>query len=222
MAQLWQFNMQLLFKILLFSVFSNFCNAASLIQLPPANRISLPSNSTNISTIGSPRFIDVIKFEYEQITTQYSHTFLIGIQVQLSNAQYSSIRMIFTNIARTRDNGLIVSLGPNGQWSNPLIVNRDYGAGNKILFRPALTLDILDAQKILRSKYPRAQYTAVYLYQPKMLGGRMDQPYWIFGMVDSILWDKYLWVGVVNFQVSGTNEIPESVTRGIPGYPTVA
>ena len=79
------------------------------------------------------------------------------------------------------------------------------------MFLDALSLDIVDAWKLLKTKYPRAQFTGVLIYSPKKFEGRVEQPYWIFLMTKSTLWSSYLWVGVRDWSVSSSEVLPQSV-----------
>ena len=219
MTWLWKFNMRSLLNLFSILFILNYSNAASVIGLSQDDRVWPNSNLTDLSAVSaSRRFIDAIKDLNSQITAQSPRTFLVGVRAKYeSPTRYTHVMIIFTNIARSQDKGLVVTLAPDRQWRKPVPENIDFGVGNKYLLGTALSFDITDAQNILKMKYPRAQYTAFYLYWPRQLGGLSDQPYWIFAMTRSILWDKYLWVGTTDFTVSATNSIPESVTRGSGG-----
>ena len=232
MVQLGRLYIQSLLKLLMMLIILSHGNAASPIRLPqidglfPISNLTgiSASNATDLSATNNRRFIDVVKEVYSDITARYRHAYLIGVRAKLSDSgQLTSLRVIFSDVARTNDRGIVVTMGPGGQWNKPLIQDKDYGVGNKYMFRPALVLDVTDANKILKTKYPRAQYTAVFLYHPKQFHDFADQPYWIFTMKYSLLWNNYLWVGVYDWKVVASNDLPQSVIEsGGAAYVTVS
>ena len=228
MSHFWKCSILSLLQLLLISVILKYSNAASLIHPPQADGIWPNSNFTDLSASNNRRFIQAVKMAYDAVTASYPKAYLVGLHANTigpaPTTRYSGVRLYFTNLARPadKDRGIIVSMGPNGRWNKPVFRNEDYGVGNKYLFRSVLALDVSDADTILRKRYPRADYKAFYLYQPMQLSGMADQPYWIFSMVNSILWDQYLWVGVYDWKVGSTNALPESVTRASSGMLTVS
>lgn len=210
--------MQWLLKLLMTLMFVNNCNAASLIRPPPLDELLPNPNLTNIASpistetlaAGTQNINDILKEGYAGVRAQYPKAFLVGVRIKVSGLnKYQSVRMIFNNIARAQDKGIVLLLGPGGVWLQPRFVSRDYGVGNKYIFTISPALRDVDA--ILRTRYPRATYTEISLFYPKQNFGRAEQPYWIFTMVDSIFWDKYTWVGAIDHSVSESHEIPESI-----------
>lgn len=214
--------MHLLFKLLMISIILHQSNAASLLRLPlrideylhvfNSSTISSP-NSTDLSANSNRRFIDAVKETYDGITAGYPHAYLIGVRARVAGpGRWQHFRVFFTNIARAKDRGIVVSMGQNDQWKRPSIKNQDYAWGNKYMFRPALSLDIKNADDILRAKHPTAAYTEVYLYHPKKFHDFADQPYWIFVLEPRFIWAKYVFVWVYDWTVRRSNNLPESVT----------
>ncbi|KAL6712911.1 hypothetical protein ACLMJK_009466 [Lecanora helva] len=179
------------------------------------NSTALPYNSTALETNGN-RFIDKIKDLTENISLKYPSAYLIMLWggVNPTTGKYTTIQAAFNDVARRRNRALIVTLGSDGWWQVPVIKDLDFSSTNKYLFRSALALDVLDAVKLMKRRFPRAQFTNFGLYWPKRALGMRDQPYWMFTMVRSVMWDKYVFVGVFDFQVSQSNTFPESGVGG--------
>ena len=201
-------------------------NTASLIQTP--DPIGLPildgvlplsnltansaSNSSSLSAYSSSLIIDAIKELYQEVSTRYKHTYLIGFRAKISDdMKWTSLRVIFTNTARAHNRAMIFAMGADWKWSNPVIQNRDYGIGNKYLFWPALSIGPADANTLLKQRFPRAEWTAAFLYYPKAFSNFPVQPYYIYTMKPRILWDNYLFVGILDFKVYGSSILPPSV-----------
>ena len=211
-----------LLKLLILYSCLSFSNPLSLLPLPRIDGV-LPianiseveaANISNLTAKPNWRFIDAVKEAYTVVTERYKHAYFVGIRAIKNDAgEWTSIRVVFTNIASHNDRGIVVSMGPDGQWLTPSISHKDYGVGNKYMFRSALALDIKDVDMMLRKRYPRAEYEIVFLYHPKQVYGFSDQPYWIFMMKRSISWEKYSWVGIYDWKVTSSSEIPESVTH---------
>ena len=222
MAQLkWPF-MQSLLGLLMMLNMLNDSNAASLVRPPPLDDLLLISNLTGVSSPNSSglsagysnrRLIDAVKEVYWGITGQYPRAFLVGVRVKFSGTgSCTALRVSFTNTALSTARGITEKLNPqNGQWEPPQITTRDPGIGNNYMFVDALAFDITDAVTILKKTYPRATFTAAYIYSPKNFQGFRNQPYWIFSMTQSILWDRYLWVGVRDWKVAASDRLPQSI-----------
>ena len=225
MVYLWHSSVRSLLHLLLLSLILHYTHAGSVIRLPQPLNSLVPiadlrnitaTNATSLSTPdNSNRLVDKVAALYTSINARFPKAFLIGIRADVApSGAYTSVKVIFTNLVPPpRPRGIVVKLGSNGQWKPPVFQDVDYGVGNKIMWRGVLFLmDTSVADQILRRKYPRAAYKAVFLYQPET--SMADQPYWIFTMVDSLLWDKYLWVGVYDRSVAASNELPKSINVG--------
>ena len=178
--------MQSLFGLFMILPLLQHANTAYLVLPQQITSILPSSDTTNLSVVAYRiPFNKAVKELYASTIAQYPKAQLIEVDCTASRPNFqilfTRVDVIFSIPPKGRVHSIVIQMSSEwNQWQKPVLVAKDLTPDNKYLFLNSLTMDVVEADYIMKQNMWLGRWIAVKVYWPKELEGLTTQPYYMF------------------------------------------